>query len=196
MSSWEEGAPAGTFAFFAGIMMAFVPVMVVTREDKFKAMALGCSLPVTRKTIVRSRYALAVGSSILGVLLALSVGSLAPTSQLGAAELFRPAIVLQALAVTTIVIALLLPFTLRFGAFGLILVLGASQVLGILALTLVKTTGSSADKQMVESIIGFVRDLHVRLGSGGFYLLLLLFLAGVLWVSYAISVWVFRRREF
>ena len=59
-----------------------------------------------------------------------------------------------------------------------------------------KATGSSADRQMIESIIGFVRDLYVRLGSGGFYLLLLLFLAGVLWVSYAVSVWVFRRREF
>ena len=196
MSSWEEGAYAGTFAFFAGIMMAFVPVMVVTREDKFKAMALGCSLPVTRKTIVRSRYALAVGSCILGVFLALSVGSLSPTSQLGPAELFRPAVVFQALAVTTIVIALLLPFTLRFGAFGLILVLGASQVLGVLALTLVKLTESSADKRLIDTIVQGVADLYTRLGPVSFYLLLMGFLAALVWISYVISVWVFRKREF
>jgi ABC-type transport system involved in multi-copper enzyme maturation permease subunit len=196
MSSWEEGASVGAFAFFAGIMMAFVPVMVVTREDKFKAMALGCSLPVTRETIVRSRYALAVGSSALGVLLALSLGSLVPTSELSAAELFRPGVVFQALSITTIVIAILLPFTLRFGALGLILVLGASQVLGIVALTFVKMTESSADRRLIGTIIQTVRDVHGRLGDPGFYLLLVGFLAAALLVSYGISVWVFRRREF
>ena len=74
MSSWEEGASKGAFAFFAGIMMAFIPVMIVTREDKFKAMAMGCSLPVTRKTIVGARYLLAIAASALGILLALTVG--------------------------------------------------------------------------------------------------------------------------
>ena len=115
MSSWEEGASAGAYAFFSGIMMAMVPVMIVTREDKFKAMALGCSLPVTRETIVRSRYFLAVGCSILGIGLALALGAWGPTSRLGPAEFFQVGIVLRALSVTTLATALLLPFTLRFG---------------------------------------------------------------------------------
>ena len=195
MSSWEEGASTGTFAFFAGIMMAFVPVMVVTREDKFKAMALVCSLPVTRKTVVGARYMLAVSSSVLGILLALTVGSLAPTSQLGVSDLFRPGVVLHALSVTTLVVAILLPFTLRFGVLGLILVLASSQVLGIVALTMVKSTQSSVDRRLVESIVQTVSDLHVWAG-GGFYLMVFAFLAAVLWVSYVMSVWVFRKREF
>jgi len=195
MSSWEEGASTGTFAFFAGIMMAFLPVIIVTREDKFKAMALGCSLPVTRETIVRARYLLAVSSSVLGILLALTVGSFVPTSQLGAAELFRPGVILHALSVTTLVIAILLPFTLRFGALGLIMVLASFQVLGILALTLVKATRSSADKRLVGSIVQVVSDLHAWAG-GGFYFILVALLGVVLWVSYALSVRVFRKREF
>jgi len=195
MASWEEGASLGTFAFFSGLMMAFVPAMIVTREDKFKAMALGCSLPVSRKTIVRSRYLLAVGLAVVGILFALSLAALAPTSQLMAAELFRMETVLRALSVTIILIALLLPFTLRFGALGLILVLGSFQVLGILALTMVKFTRSSADKRLVDSIIESVESLYARFGPIGFDLLLVLFLAAVLVASYAVSVWVFRRRE-
>lgn len=196
MSSWEEGASTGAFAFFAGIMMAFVPVMIVTREDKFNAMALGCSLPVSRKTIVGARYLLGVGSSVLGVFLALVVGSLTPTSRLGVSELFRLGVVLHALSVTTLALALLLPFTLRFGARGLILALASSQVFGIVALTVVKTTRSSVDQALVGSIIQGVADLHARLGGTGFYLLLLTLLAAVLWCSYLASVWVFQKREF
>ena len=196
MSSWEEGAPKGTFAFFAGIMMAFVPVMVVTREDKFKAMALGCSLPVSRETIVRARYVLAVGASILGILLALIVGSFAPGSRLSADVLFQPGVVFHALSVTTLVVAILLPFTLRFGAMGLIMVLVAFQALGIIALTLVKATQSSVDERLVESIIQGVGDLYLWAGPVGFYLGLMVFLCAVLLASYALSVWVFRTREF
>ncbi len=195
MSSWEEGASLGAFTFFAGVMMAFVPAMIVTREDKFKAMALGCSLPVSRGTIVRARYVLCLGIAVGGILLALSLAAFVPTSQLGGAELFRLETVLRVLSVTVLLLALLLPFTLRFGALGLILVLGSFQVLGIVALTIVKFTRSSVDKRLVDSIIQSVGSLYGRIGPVGFDLLLIAFLATVLLASYAVSVWVFRRRE-
>jgi ABC-type transport system involved in multi-copper enzyme maturation permease subunit len=196
MSSWEEGASAGSFAFFTGIMMAFVPVMVVTREDKFRAMALGCSLPVTRKTIVQARYLLAVGTSVIGISFAFLIGAFFPLSELDPASLFRPGAVFLALSVTTVAITLLLPFTLRFGAMGLILVLAGTQVLGIVALTLVKIGESSADKRFIDTLVGSVMDLHSRLGPEVFYFLLALFLCGILMASYGLSLWVFRRREF
>ena len=195
MSSWEEGASVGSYAFFSGLMMAFLPVMIVTREDKSKAMALGCSLPVTRKTIVRSRYVLSMGFAVFGVLFALALAASIPSSELSAGELFRPGIVLRALSVTTLLIALLLPFTLRFGALGLILVMAASQVLGIVALTLVKLTRSPGNKRLVDFIVQPISDLYARVGADGFYVLLAGFLAVVLLTSYAASVWVFRRRE-
>ena len=196
MSSWEEGASAGSFAFFSGIMMAFVPVMVITREDKFKAMALGCSLPVTRKTIVQARYLLAVGTSVLGISFAFLIGAFFPLSELDPASLFRPGAVFLALSVTTVAITLLLPFTLRFGAMGLILFLAGTQVLGIVALTLVKIGESSADKRLIDTLVGSVMDLHSWLGPEMFYVLLALFLCGILAASYGLSLWVFRRREF
>jgi hypothetical protein len=195
LSSFEGGASPGAYAFFSGIMMAMVPIMIVTREDKFNAMALGCSLPVTREVVVRSRYVLALGIAVLGVLFAFSLAALAPISQLRATELFRPEVLLQALSVATIATALLLPFTLRFGVIGLIVVLVASQVLGIVALTMVKFTQASADELLFDSIIRAVSGLYVRVGPVGFDLLLLAFLAVLLLASYAVSVWVFKRRE-
>ena len=196
MSSWEEGASAGSFAFFSGIMMAFVPVMIITREDKFKAMALGCSLPVTRKTIVQSRYLLAVACSVMGISFAFLLGAYFPLSELNSSLLFRPGMVFLALSVTTLMVALLLPFTLRFGAMGLILVLAGFQVLAIVALTLVKLKESSADRRLIDILVGSVVDLHGQVGSGVFYLFLLLFLCGMLAASYGLSLWVFHRREF
>jgi ABC-type transport system involved in multi-copper enzyme maturation permease subunit len=176
-------------------MMAFVPVMVVTREDKFKAMALGCSLPVTRETIVRARYVMAIGAGVVGVALAFALGAFSPFSDLTAADLFRPGMVLRALSVTTLLLALLLPFTLRFGATGLILTLVSFQVLGILAFTMATVTGSISDENLVDSIVGTVAGLYGSLGPAGFYMSLALFLAAVLLASYALSVWIFRRRE-
>jgi hypothetical protein len=195
MSSWKEGASPGSYAVFSGLMMAFVPVMVVTREDKFKAMALGCSLPLTRKTIVGSRYLLALGAAVLGIGFAMTLGVLAPTSRLTASALLRPEIILRALSVTLLLIAILLPFTLRFGAFGLILVLASFQVLGIVALTLVKYTASSTDRRLVGTIVEGIGSLYQWAGPGGFYVMLTAFLILVLVASFYSSLWVFRRRE-
>lgn len=195
MASWEEGAPPRVYALFTGMMMAFLPVMIVTREDKFKAMALGCSLPVTRETIVRARYLLAVGGAAAGVAFSFGLALAVPTSQLAARDLLQPGTVLMAFSVTTFVLSILLPFTLRFGAFGLILVLAGFQVLGIVGLTLAKFTRSSADRRLIDGLVGGVRNLYSQLGAPGFYLLLVLLLVLVLSASYAVSVWIFRKRE-
>jgi ABC-type transport system involved in multi-copper enzyme maturation permease subunit len=195
MASLEEGAPPGLFAFFTGLMMAFIPAMIVTREDKYQAMALGCSLPVTREAIVRSRYVLAVCTAGFGILLAFLVGSFLPSTRLGPELLFRPPVVLQAVSIMVLLVSLLLPFTLRFGAMGLILVLVGFQGLGIVALTAGKVAGSVADRRLIEGIVGAVRDIHAWAGPEGFYALVPAFLFLILVLSYGLSVWVFKRRE-
>lgn len=195
MASWEEGAPPRVYATFTGLMMAFLPVMIVTREDKFKAMALGCSLPVTRTTIVRARYVLALGAAVAGVAFSMALALVVPTSQLTPAELLQPGILLQGFSITALLLAFLLPFTFRFGAFGLILVLAGFQVLGILGLSLVKFTRSNADRRFIDMLVEGVQSLYLQYGSAGFYGLLTLFLSVALLVSYTLSVWVFRKRE-
>lgn len=182
-------------AFFAGLMAAVFPVTIVTREDKSGAMALSCSLPVTRRTIVRARYVLGVALAILGVFLALAVAVLVPTSTLPASALFSRSPVQLALSLALLVMSLMLPLTLRLGAMGLIALLVVLQVIGVVLLTVVQLTGSNADLWLITALVDGVRAVHGALGGPGFGLLLWVGLGGLLLASYRLSVHLFERRE-
>ena len=194
-TTWEQDLPPRLYAGFSSFLLAFLPAVLVTREDKFNAMALGCSLPVSRKAIVQARFALSVGIALPGILGAFLLGAFLPYSNFRAADLFAWAPILIGLAGVTIVLSLLLPFTLRFGMKGIMIFLIATQVLGVVLLTVVKVTGSSMDKAIVGRIIGFFVRAHEVLGSTGFNLSLAASLLSLLGLSYLVSVRVFERRE-
>jgi hypothetical protein len=174
-------SPLREYTVLTSVVVAFLPIMIVTGEDKARAMALTCSLPVTRRTC--------------GVLFALGLASVLPTSTLPAAALFRPANLLTGLAVVLVVMSLMLPLTLRFGAKGVILLLVVMQVIGVVLLTVVQVTRSSADKRLLGALVRGIGDLAGRLGPWAFYALVVLLLAVVIALSYRISVWTFVRRE-
>jgi hypothetical protein len=188
-------SPLREYTVLTSVVVAFLPIMIVTGEDKARAMALTCSLPVTRRTVVRARFVLAVLMGTCGVLFALGLASVLPTSTLPAAALFRPANLLTGLAVVLVVMSLMLPLTLRFGAKGVILLLVVMQVIGVVLLTVVQVTRSSADKRLLGALVRGIGDLAGRLGPWAFYALVVLLLAVVIALSYRISVWTFVRRE-
>lgn len=188
-------APPRVFAGFASLMMAMVPATLITQEDKFKAMILGCSLPVDRKTIVQARFALSLGMALVGILAAFLFGALVPFSRFGFADLFAAIPLMTALTGVSVFLSLLLPFTLRFGLRGLLIFLVAMQVLGVVLLTLVQVTRSSLDKEIVDAIAGGLSRLYGALGPTGFNLAGLVFLALLLTVSYQVSVRIFHRRD-
>jgi len=181
-------------AFFAGLMVAFAPVTIVSREDRARAMALSCSLPVTRRTIVRARYALGLALMIPGVLGMLGIAALVPTP-VAAAELFRPSLLLLAYGVSLLIMAVMFPLTLRLGSMGLIVLLASFQVLGVVLLTLAQLTHSDADRHILDSIVQFFREAAATLGTPGFQVVVVAVLAAVLALSYRVSVFVFERRE-
>jgi hypothetical protein len=187
--------PPRVYAGFSAFMVAFLPAVMVTREDKFQAMVLGCSLPVRRKTIVRARFLLSLAMGLGGVLLAFLLAVVLPFARFRPEDLFAWGPLLTAVSGILIVLALVLPFTLRYGMKGLLIFLIAAQVLGVVLLTFVQVTGSSADRVLLERIIGGFGRLHTALGQGGFTILLLAFLLAALGVSYLVSVRVFERRE-
>ena len=187
--------PPRLYAAFASFMVAFLPAVLVTREDKFNAMRLGCSLPVRRKTIVQARYALSVGLAVLGIFGAFLLAAFIPSSHFSPSDLFAWGTFLTGMTGITIFLSLLLPFTLRFGMQGILIFLIATQVLGVALLTLVKVTGSAVDKRVVDGIIGFFVRSQQALGPTVFNLLLSAALIGLLVVSYLVSVRVFENRE-
>jgi len=194
-AAWDEASP-GAFVFFAAVMFSVVPIMIVTREDKFKAMKLGCSLPVTRRGIVRARYALSLGFSAGGILLALLLGAAVSSSRLDLPTLFSAGRLLTAVALTTLFVSVLLPFTLRFGATGLIAVMVVFQVLGAVLLIFVEVTRSSADRRIIAAVVHAIRSAAAATGEPTFSLAVLGALALVVGASYVVAVRVFERREF
>ena len=187
--------PPRHYAAFASFMVAFLPAVMVTREDKFNAMMLGCSLPVKRKTIVQARFLFSVGLAVFGILGAFLLAAFVPSSQFRPADIFAWGPFLTGMTGITIFLSLLLPFALRFGMKGILIFLIATQVLGVTLLTLVKMTGSGVGRRIVESVIGFFVRSQQALGPTGFNLLLAAVLLCLLGLSYLVSVRVFENRE-
>lgn len=186
---------ARAVGFFAGLMAAVFPITLVTREDKSNALALSCSLPVTRRTVVRARYVFGIALAVGGVLLALSVAALLPASSLTAAALFGGGPLLLALSLALLFMGLMLPFALRYGAMGLIGLMVALQVVGVVLLVVTQITGSNADVRLIDGVVGGVRSLRETLGGLGFTALLWAALAVFMAGSYQLAVFVFERRE-
>jgi len=194
-ATWQTDLPPRAYAGFSALMLSFLPAVMVTREDKFNAMVLGCSLPVSRKTIVRARFVLWLGLALAGVFGAFALGAFLPSSNFDAGDLFARGPILTALTGVSLLLALLLPFTLRFGMKGVLIFLASTQVLGVILLTVMQVTRSSLDRALVEKILGGIAHLRAFLGPSGFDLVLVAILVGFLGASYVLSVRVFEGRE-
>jgi hypothetical protein len=142
---WMGGADTsvGEYIVLTSLMCVFLPVSLITRESKFNAAALTCSLPVTRREIVRARYVLAIGLGLFLVAVGITVGLICPWSHLAVAKLLAARTLLLALTMIVIEVALLLPLLLRFGWIGIIALLIAMQVVGVVALVLSRLLGRS-----------------------------------------------------
>lgn len=191
----SQQTPPRVYAGFAGFMMAFLPSVLITREDKFNAMTLGCSLPVRRKTIVQARFLLSLGMSLVGIGGAFLLAVLVPGSSYTFGELFAWGPFITALTVITLVLSFLFSFTFRYGMKGLFIFLVTAQVLGVILFTLAQVTRSNLDKDIVDGIAGGFARVHAWAGSIGFKLILLGVIVGALSLAYRISVWAFERRE-
>jgi ABC-type branched-subunit amino acid transport system ATPase component len=135
---WEPDTPVTVYVWLTTLMFTFLSATVMAREDKYRTTALSCSLPVTRRTIVRARYVMSIGLALAGVAVAFSLGSLLPFSQLPVDELLRARTLLLAVTVVVVALGVLLPFTVRFGMFGVFAFLIGAQVLGVLALVIAR----------------------------------------------------------
>ena len=189
-------APVWLFAWSAALMFSFVPVTVIAQEDRCRAAAVGCSLPVRRRDVVRARYLLGLGSGVAGVAAAFLLALVLPGSPYGASDLFSPSTVLIALTVLALSLALLLPFTIRFGLIGILVALVAFQVLGLAVLALANRFGIAADvRRIAGAAAALVSGFHASLGGIGFFIGVLALLAAVLALSVQVSTILFERKE-
>jgi hypothetical protein len=199
LQDYGEDFPLGTWAGLVSAACAFIPVILAGREDKFKAGALVCSLPVTRRAVVTSRY---IGGWLVALAGAsLAVGAVLLLSLLGVWTLSGSltALPVPAVVVIGITLALTLPFALRFGVGGLIGLMVALQLAGMVGLLATAMFGSStmaSIESAIRTTVAAVRHLRGAMGAAGFAtfavgVALLLNLA-----SWRLSILVYSRREF
>lgn len=189
--------PVKLIAAWAAIVGTMIPLSLLAREDKFHSARLTCSLPVTRDTVVASRFA-------GGWILALSGGLAIVAAIYGAhqAGLGNPVgdwsqALLVGFVTIGLILAVLLPFTMRFGFAGLIGFLVFTQVLGIVAfLSVVLVGGHGALGAAIGGVAGALGALQGSLGRVGYDLFLVAAVVALNVVSFLVSRWIYRRREF
>jgi hypothetical protein len=183
----------GTFAFFGSFMYAVGALMLFTREDRFKSVAFGLSLPATRREVLVSRYVLCWAMMALFYILSAIVVVAVPGSKLGAAG-FRPGTALAALGLMALYFGALMPLTIRFGPTGVIIFIVILQVLGIAAMSL---------RSLGEGIRAFAAEVKTALdaaqgalGPTGFGAALVAAIVLLNLASFWLSLRLFERKDY
>lgn len=182
---------------FVTFLCFVMPVMIFTREEKFKGTVLVCSLPATRKQVILARYILGWLMMLAFFVLA-TVGVLAvPGSKLGPEDLLNARTVVFALALMALYFSVLMPLLIRFGMVGFLVFLISMQVLGFVTLAL---ASQSVLKLNIRSSIVAIKNafisLNSSLGTPAYYALLIVVMAALNLASFACSVSIFKRKDF
>jgi hypothetical protein len=187
---------------FAAVYASFLSLPLFLREDKFRANAWSCTLPVCRQDLVRARFQ-AAWILVTGTLaLALVLAGVMPGSRVQIAAVFDPATLFLAAAVVTIILGLMLPFAIRFGFMGIMIFLVGIQVLGTAVLLVAVATSSRPRPSRgvltggIEALTESLVALRDFMSPPGFYLLVALALILANWLGFRLAVALFRRREF
>lgn len=130
------------FLIITSLMIGLaMPFAILGREDKFKTGALICSLPVRRSTIALAKYVATWIVIFAGLAYAYFLGAVLPFSNVNVFEVMNLKSVLIALALASLLITFVLPFTIRFGLTGIIIFLIGTQLLGVIMLLLTQILG-------------------------------------------------------
>ena len=191
----DEPPPVTFYILYVGLLCTMLPVSLIAKEEKFSATAFSCSLPVTRHDVVTSRYLggwlIAGGWMTVVLALGLTVPAIRDLWSDGAGGAL-----LTGFAVLGLMIAIVVPFTIRFGLNGLLFGLVALQMLGmVLFLVGVATGGLDAIERAVETVVDAVSSYHAHVGPAGFAATVIIGVALLNWVSWRASLRVFRTRD-
>jgi len=178
---------------FAGTLSA---CLVGAREDKFKAQVLLHSLPVTRMDVVKARYigALLVGLACFAMVTVMAVSL--PWSARPAADVLRLQILLFALSCIVATAAVMLPFAIRFGMVGVLVLMGALQVGGMVTLFWAELSGRrGAARAVFGTVEQALKAIYSGLDRPAFILATAAVLGLCLWGSLRFSVFLAERQE-
>lgn len=179
-------------AAFAGTLVA---ATLVAREDKFHATALLYSLPIRRRTLVLSRYLMAIVVGVGSFLIAASLAAVLPWSPHAASRAFDPRSLLFMLALVGTTMAVMLPFVMRFGLIGVLAFMLVLQLAGVAAFMMTALFGSGQSlRPVMQAIEGTLVGLHRGLAVPSTIAATALVVSVAIWGSYRLSVVLADRR--
>lgn len=188
--------PPAEYLLMSALLFSFLIPTLLAREDKFRAAAFTCSLPATRRSIVRARYASGLVVGLLGIALAVLLGLGLPTSDFTARSLLAPARIETGVATLVVAMSLLVPFTFRFGMLGILVFLVVMQVLGLALFAVARYAGvTDGVGDAIGGIVSFLSRAHAELGEGLFAAALILALALLFAASCRLSERIFAKRD-
>lgn len=188
------------FLIFAAVYASFLTLTLFLREDRFHATAWTCSLPMSRRDLVQARF-LGAWLWVAGSLfLALVLAAVMPGSVVWVAAVLDPATLLLAATAATVVLALMLPFAIRFGLLGVMIFLVCTQLLGSAVLVIaVYSRGRPPSEGIItggmEALTEGLVAMRGFLSPAVFYLATAAVLIAVNWLGYRLALAMFRRRE-
>ncbi len=165
----------GFFIVSISLMIGLgLPFALIGREDKFKTAALVCSLPVRRSTVVLSKFAATWAAMLFGMGYTLFLAVVLPFSKVPLAGVLSLRNLLVSFFLMSLIFAVILPFTIRFGMVGIIIFLVGSQLLGILALILTQMIGGAGNpfRALLRAVEGGLKTLLHHEATPGFLLAL------------------------
>lgn len=186
------------FVVLTSLMIGLsIPFTVLGREDKFKTASLVCSLPVDRTTMVVGKYVATWAAISLGLLYALVLAAVLPFAKFSVAEILTIKVLLVSLFLISLMFAVILPFTIRFGFTGIIILLVGFQFLGIIALVLAQALKGADNPMRVLFRVAEsgLKGLLYHEATPGFLLALLAAIVAVNAVSLLISTALYARRS-
>jgi ABC-type transport system involved in multi-copper enzyme maturation permease subunit len=192
MSEPDAGRITAVGAAFIGSLMA---ATIGAREDKLRTTATLASLPVSRSVLVEARYLLAYVVGAATYLAVVVMAAVLPWSVQRAAELVELRTLLLTLTLASAAITLMTPLVTRFGLLGVVLVLGAFQLLGVALMVAFELFGKRSAAGVFSTIERGISDLHRNLDQPVVILETAAALALATWLSFRLSVFLAERRD-
>jgi ABC-type transport system involved in multi-copper enzyme maturation permease subunit len=192
MSEPDAGRVTAVGAAFIGSLMA---ATIAAREDKLRTSATLASLPVSRRTLVEARYLVAFLVGAATYLVVVVMAAALPWSVQRAADLVDRKTVLLTLTLAGAAIAVMMPLVLRFGLLGVMVFLGALQVLGVAVMVAFEFFGMRAAVGVFRAVERGIVALHRSLDQPAVILETAAAVALATWLSFRLSVFLAERRE-
>ena len=192
MGEPDAGRITAVGAAFVGALMA---TTIAAREDKLRTTATLASLPVSRGTLVEARYLVAYAVGAATYLIVVVMAAALPWSVQRTAELVDLKTVLLTLTLASAAIAVMMPLVTRFGLLGVVVFLGAFQVLGVAVMVAFEFFGRRSAVGVFSAIERSLAALYQGLNRPVVILETAAVVALATWLSFRLSLFLAARRD-